>query len=153
MNLSSPSKLWRLESSWDSKFSDRYAYIICVKTLGSSNARHFISLQENWWRIGERPCTIDGLYWRTFLCSAKEHRGCSGWLVMTTLSPGLSPHITCSAHLVIRSKIDFNNFVLDTNMRLLFIFIIIIYFVLHYWYINIFHLPQKLSTFWKQIFE
>ena len=37
-------------------------------------------------RIGERPCTIDGLYWRTFLCSAKEHRGCSGWLVMATLS-------------------------------------------------------------------
>ena len=61
------------------------------------------------------------LYRRTmledFLCSAKEHRGCSGWLVMTTLSPGLSPHITCSAHLVIRSKINFNNFVLDTNMR------------------------------------
>ena len=35
--------------------------------------------------------------------------------------PRLSPHITCSAHLVIRSKIDFNNFVLDTNMRQYFL--------------------------------
>ena len=47
-------------------------------------------------------------YWRTFLCSAKDHRGWLGWLVMATLSFGVqsldSSLITCSAHLVIKMK-------------------------------------------------
>ena len=36
---------------------------------------------SKWWRLVERLCTIGGLYWRTFLCSAKEKRGCIFFLI------------------------------------------------------------------------
>ena len=96
------SKLVAIEITKDSLYNDEDLQADTVELeeaslTEESRADEAESVKESLGGSANDRALFSVEYWRIFLCSAKDHRGWWGWLVMATLSLGLFPnHMQCT---------------------------------------------------------